>query len=119
MTPTLGTERLGWYIFPFVYDPPKFGGLTKEGFTRILNQNGIPTDDCYPPLHSLDCFKFTKLKKGIDYSHANWGSKKINIENFPVVSDIYSRSIQFPQELLLASKDQLNSVIELIDSLRK
>ena len=119
MTPSLGTETLGWYIFPFIFNPQKFGGITKDDFNKKLNQNGIPTDDTYPPLHSLDCFKFTKLKKGIDYSHANWGSKKSTNEKFPIVSDIYSRSIQFPQELLLASKDQLDSVVEVINSLRK
>jgi dTDP-4-amino-4,6-dideoxygalactose transaminase len=117
--PTLGTTELGWYIFPFIFDAKKFGGITKLEFIKQLNRKGIPTDDNYPPLHSLSCFKELKLKKGIDYSHANWGGKKSNDLYFPIVSNIYSKTIEFPQEMLLASKDQLDSVIEFIRSLNR
>jgi len=118
MKPTTGTESLGWYVYPIVFEPDKFNGLTKTEFYQKLNQNGIPTDDCYPPLHGLDCFKDIDLRKGIDYSNANWGGEKSDDKNFPVVSDIYSRSVEFPQEILLATKEQLDSVVEFIKSLK-
>jgi dTDP-4-amino-4,6-dideoxygalactose transaminase len=119
MKPTPGTTSLGWYVFPIVFEPQKFGGMTKLEFYRKLNRNGIPTDDCYPPLHSLDCFKTPNLKKGIDYSGANWGGEKSNDINFPIVCDIYSKSIEFPQEMLLATKEKLDSVVEFIKSLKE
>lgn len=118
MKPTPGTTSLGWYVFPIVFEPQKFGGISKLEFYKKLNRNGIPTDDCYPPLHSLDCFKRVNLKKGIDYSNANWGNEKSNDSNFPIVSDIYSRSIEFPQEMLLASKEKLDTVVKFIESLK-
>ncbi len=118
MKPTPGTEMLGWYIYPFVFEPEKFGGITKLEFYKKLNRNGIPTDDCYPPLHGLDCFKNIDLRKGIDYSNANWGGEKSNDNNFPIVSDIYSRSIEFPHEMLLASKDKLDFIVDFIKSLK-
>ncbi|MHA1459811.1 MAG: DegT/DnrJ/EryC1/StrS family aminotransferase [Promethearchaeota archaeon] len=118
MIPTTGTTTLGWYVFPILFEPKKFGGLTKSKFYKKLNKSGIPTDDCYPPLHSLDCFKYNNLKKGIDYSYANWGGEKSNNVHFPIVSDVYSRSLEFPQEILLASRDKLNDVIEFIKSLK-
>jgi dTDP-4-amino-4,6-dideoxygalactose transaminase len=117
MKPTPGTEELGYYVYPLVFEPAKFRGITKLEFKKKLNRNGIPTDDCYPPLHGLDCFKNIELRKGIDYSNANWGSEKSNDKNFPIVSDIYSRSIEFPHEMLLASKDKLDFVVEFIKSL--
>jgi hypothetical protein len=58
------------------------------------------------------------LKKGIDYSKANWGGEKSNDRNFPIVSDIYSRSIEFPQEMLLATEDKLDAVVDFIKSLK-
>ena len=119
MKPTPGTTELGWYVFPIVFEPEKFSGLNKVEFYKKLNRNGIPTDDCYPPLHSLDCFKKINLKKGIDYSKANWGGKKSDDKNFPVVSDIYTRSVEFPHEILLASRDKLDGVVEFIKSLKK
>jgi len=119
MKPTPGTTELGWYIYPFVFEPEKFGNLTKLDFYDTLNANGIPTDDCYPPLHGLDCFKNVDLRKGIDYSSANWGHSKSEDKNFPIVSDIYSRSVEFPHEMLLASRDKLNGVAKFIESLKK
>jgi dTDP-4-amino-4,6-dideoxygalactose transaminase len=118
MKQTPGTEECGYYVYPFVFDPSQFNGMTKKEFKRKLNKNGIPTDDCYPPLHRLDCFKNNVLKKGIDYDKANWGGEKSNDINFPVVSEIYSRSIEFPHEILLTSKDKLDSIVEYIKSLK-
>ena len=118
MKPTPGTTELGWYVFPFMFEPEKFSGITKSRFYKKLNRKGIPTDFCYPPLHTLDCFKEVVLKKGIDYSYANWGREKSTDENFPVVSDIYSRSVEFPQELLLTSQDKLDWIVEVVKSLK-
>ena len=119
MKPTPGTTSLGWYVFPIVFESKEFGGITKSEFYKKLNRNGIPTDDCYPPLHSLDCFKTPNLKKGIDYSKANWGGEKSLNRNFPIVSDIYSRSIEFPQEMFLANRENLDNVVAFIKSLKE
>ncbi len=118
MKPTPGTTELGYYVYPIVFEPEKFGGITKSKFYKKLNRNSIPTDDCYPPLHGLNCFINVELRKGIDYSNANWGGEKSNDKNFPIVSDIYSRSIEFPHEILLASKEKLDIVVEFIKSLK-
>jgi dTDP-4-amino-4,6-dideoxygalactose transaminase len=119
MKPTPGTEMLGWYVYPIIFEPEKFNGMTPTDFYSKLMRNRIPFDHCYPPLHSLDCFKNIDLRKGIDYSKANWGGSKSDDKNFPVVSDIFSRSIEFPHEMFLAPKNQLDLVIEFIKSLKK
>jgi len=118
MKPTPGTDELGWYVYPIVFEPEKFGGLSKADFYKKLNDSGIPTDDCYPPLHGLHCFKNVDLKKGIDYSNVNWGGEKSDDKNFPIVTNIYSRSVEFPQEMLLATKEQLDGVVDFIISLK-
>jgi L-glutamine:2-deoxy-scyllo-inosose/3-amino-2,3-dideoxy-scyllo-inosose aminotransferase len=119
MKPTPGTSQLGWYVFPFVFDPSKFGGINKAEFRQKLNENGISNVDNYPPLHTLTCFKDVKLRKGINYSNSNWGGPKSSDAEFPVVSDIYSRSIEFPQELLLATPEQLDFIVDMIKSLKQ
>lgn len=114
---TPGTDESGWYVFPFVFDPAVYGGISAPEFYQKLNAAGIPTDDCYPPLHGLTCFKDVALRKGIDYSRANWGGAKSANENFPVVSDLYARSVELPQELLLADNDALDYVVETVANL--
>ena len=118
MKPTPGTEMLGWYVYPVVYDPDKFGGLTPPSFYGKFIRKKIPFQPCYLPLHDLECFKNVDLRKGIDYSNANWGGQKSEDKNFPVVSDIYNRTIQFPHEILLASKEKLDYTADFIKSLQ-
>ncbi|MFX1502142.1 MAG: DegT/DnrJ/EryC1/StrS family aminotransferase [Promethearchaeota archaeon] len=115
---TPGTEECGYYVYPIIFDPEKFDGITKAKFIKKLNRNGIPTVDNYPPLHTLDCFKNIKLKKGIDYSNANWGGEKSHNRNFPIVTNTYSRSVEFPHEIFLASKDKLDLIVQCIKQLK-
>jgi len=110
-----GTEECGYYVVCVKFDPEKFSGITKADFYKKLNEAGVPTDDCYPPLHSLDCFKDCKGKKGIDYSEANWGGDKSDDANFPVVTDIYKNSFEFPQEIFLVeNQDDLDYIVDVI-----
>ncbi|MHA1847241.1 MAG: DegT/DnrJ/EryC1/StrS family aminotransferase [Promethearchaeota archaeon] len=116
---TNGTEEVGQYVFPFTFDPSDFK-IKKSDFYKKLNENGIPTDDCYPPLHSLACFKNVQGMKGIDYSNANWGGEKSNDENFPVVTNVYNHGVEFPQEMFLVKdKRSLDYVVEVIDQIKK
>jgi dTDP-4-amino-4,6-dideoxygalactose transaminase len=116
---TPGTEECGYYVFPIIFDPEKFGGITKVELIKKLNKIGIPTVDNYPPLHTLECFKNIKLKKKIDYSNANWGGEKSHNRNFPIVSNTYSRSVAFPHEIFLASKDKLDLIVQCIKQLNE
>jgi dTDP-4-amino-4,6-dideoxygalactose transaminase len=119
MKPTPGTEELGYYVYPFLFDPACFNNITKTEFIKKLHNAGIPTDDCYPPLHALTCFKEIKLRKGIDYTQANWGGKKSDDTYFPIVTDVYARSIQLPQYLLLVEEPrQLDSIVEVIQAMQ-
>ena len=106
------------YVFAFMYDTQKFANITKMEFYAYLNRNGIPTDDTYPPLHGLKCFKTLALRKGVDYSHANWGGQKSEDSNFPVTSRVSSRLIELSQELLLADKAMMDFVIQKIRDLQ-
>jgi dTDP-4-amino-4,6-dideoxygalactose transaminase len=111
-------QECGSYVFPFKFDPEKFGEMNVAEFNAHLNSHGIPTDDTYPPLHGLRCFKRGNLRKGIDYSNANWGGDKSNNRNFPVTSNIYTRLIEFPQEILLGDKKLMDYIVQIISELR-
>jgi dTDP-4-amino-4,6-dideoxygalactose transaminase len=118
MEPTEGTEELGYYIYPFLFDPVQFRGIKKHEFEKRLNEAGIPTDDCYPPLHTLECFREVRLRKGIDYSMANWGGSRSSDSDFPVAAFVYSHSVQLPHYVLLAEKDKLDYIARIIEGMR-
>jgi dTDP-4-amino-4,6-dideoxygalactose transaminase len=118
MKPTPGTEEIGYYVFPFLFDPDSFHGMTKEEFTEVLKDRGIETDDPYPPLHSLHCFTHALLRKGIDYSKANWLNRETNHDYFPVATDVFHRTVQLPHFLLLSGKSQLDYIVDVIENMK-
>jgi dTDP-4-amino-4,6-dideoxygalactose transaminase len=118
MKPTAGTDEIGYYVYPFLFDPAAFSGISKEEFRHKLEKAGIPTVDCYPPLHRLICFRKRNLRKGIDYSRANWGGRLSDDSRFPVVADVYSRSIQLPHEVLLADAHHIDYITAVIENLQ-
>ncbi|TFG19826.1 MAG: DegT/DnrJ/EryC1/StrS family aminotransferase [Promethearchaeota archaeon] len=107
------------YVFPFKFNPEKFGEMSVTEFYTYLNSMGIPSDDSYPPLHGLKCFKQMYLRKGIDYSNANWGGIKSNNNNFPVTSLVSSQLVELPQEVLLADKTLMDYIVKVIRELRE
>lgn len=118
MKPTGGTDELGYYFFPFIFNPSCFGGMDKKTFEKKLRERGIPTDDCYPPLHRLSCFRNIVLRKGIDYSAANWGGEKSDDRNFPAASEVYGKSIQLPHYVLLSEREKMDFIADSIKALR-
>jgi dTDP-4-amino-4,6-dideoxygalactose transaminase len=115
-----GVEEVGQYVFPVTFNPSRFKNISREEFCRKLGEHQIPLADCYPPLHTLTCFKEMKGLKGIDYSQANWGGSKSDDRNFPVVSDIYRRSFQFPHQVLLVEdQSKLDYIAEVIEKIKR
>jgi dTDP-4-amino-4,6-dideoxygalactose transaminase len=111
-------DECGYYVYAVHFDGKKFGGWNNKDMYKALADAKIPTDACYPPLHTLDAFKRGKGKKGIDYSDANWGGKKSDLGNFPVVEEIHAQAFELPQELLLSDKEALDYVVQTIKALR-
>lgn len=106
------------YVFPFKFNPEKFGEMNVYSFNSYLNEHGIPTDDTYPPLHGLNCFKEMNLRKGVDYGQANWGGSKSKNVNFPVTSTVSTQLVELPQEVLLADKNLMDFIFQVIRELR-
>ena len=59
-----------------------------------------------------------RLRKGIDYSKANWGDRKSDDKNYPIVTDIYSRTVQLPHYVLLADREKLDYIVNVIKNLK-
>ena len=111
-------QECGNYVFPFKFNPEKFGEMNVNQFYTYLNDHGVPTDDTYPPLHGLKCFKEVNLRKGVDYSNANWGGKKSNNMYFPITTRISLQLVELPQEVLLADTALMDFIASLIKDLR-
>lgn len=106
------------YVYPVYFNPDYFGGIDYHVMYRELEERGIPTDACYPPLHILDLFNNVKLLPNIDYSQANWGREKSQSHNFPVVEKLHRNAFQLDQRVLLSTQDALDYIIVQIKNIQ-
>ncbi|WP_457559241.1 DegT/DnrJ/EryC1/StrS family aminotransferase [Candidatus Harpocratesius sp.] len=107
------------YVTIFYFDPEYFGGIDYKIMYKELSQAGIPTDACYPPLHRLELFQKVKLLPNIDYSNANWGNEKSNLEHFPVVEKIYRNAFQLDHRVLLSNQAALDYIVETLKKIQE
>ncbi len=106
------------YVYIIYLDPAHFHGIAYPEIYKNLREKGIPVDDCYPPLHTIECFTAMRGKPGIDYSGANWGGVKSAPGHFPVVEKIHAHAFQLEQKVLLSGRDALDYVVAEIASLK-
>jgi dTDP-4-amino-4,6-dideoxygalactose transaminase len=114
-----GVEACANYVYAVYYEPDKFGGIEYKQMYKELEEAGIPTDAFYPQLDQLGLFKDVKLRKGIDYSKANWGGEKSGPGKFPVVERISKSFFELPQELLLSDQTALQYVVDTVKAIQK
>ena len=109
-----GVEVCANYVYPVYFDPEFFRGIGYRKMYEELEKAKIPIDACYPPLHSLDLFKNIKLMPNVDYSNANWGGKKSDPENFPIIEKIHANAFELEHCVLLSDKKALDYIVETI-----
>ncbi len=112
-------ESCGQYVYPVYFDPEFFNGMEYKEMYSKLRSAEIPVDDTYPPLHTLDCFKNRNLMPYVDYSNANWGGKKSNAKNFPIVEDVHNHSFQLDQTVFLSDRKALDYIVEVLTEIQK
>jgi dTDP-4-amino-4,6-dideoxygalactose transaminase len=111
-------DECAQYVYPVYFEPEQFGGITYKEMYQELDAAGIPTDACYPPLHTLGLFKDIKMPPGFDVSNANWGGDKSNPGSFPVAERVYQNAFELEQRIFLSGQDALDYVVETIKNIQ-
>lgn len=98
------------YMYMFYYDPAMFGGLPREKFVELLNQEGIPAYIAYSQIHETPIYKEFLAKLGEDYYFANQlqcpVSKKISKE----VIWIHHRVLLGDEDMVLGIADTIREI---------
>lgn len=59
------------YMYMFYYNPVPFGGITRERFVEMLNEQGIPAYIAYTQIHDTPIFKQFVASLGEGYAFPN------------------------------------------------
>lgn len=109
--------RSAFHLFPFRYNKNEFKGLSRTDFLQALRAEGVPCSGGYNPLNTQEFMKdalasknYKKMypKEMLDYT--NWMGQN----QCPQNDRLCTEAVWFTQNLLLGSKEDMNSIANAI-----
>ncbi|SKB30637.1 DegT/DnrJ/EryC1/StrS family aminotransferase [Daejeonella lutea] len=117
-----GVTRAAFHLFPFRYKQEQFQGLSRADFLTALRAEGVPCSSGYAPLNTQEFLKdafasknFKKMypKELLDYT------KYMERNQCPKNDQLCSEAVWFTQNLLLGSREDMDSIVYAIDKIHK
>jgi dTDP-4-amino-4,6-dideoxygalactose transaminase len=114
--------RAAFHLFPFRYKKEHFQGLTRADFLTSLRAEGVPCSSGYAPLNTQEFIKsafesknFKKIypTEMLDYA------KYMERNQCPKNDQLCSEAVWFTQNLLLGSKEDMDSIAYAIEKIHK
>jgi len=95
------------YMYMFYYHPEKFGGISRERFVEMLNEQGIPAFIAYTQIHDTPIFQEFVAKLGDTYTFPNQ-------LNCPVSKKVAEEVIWIHHRALLGDEDTTKGIAQTI-----
>jgi dTDP-4-amino-4,6-dideoxygalactose transaminase len=111
------TQR-GYYFFVIRYDPPAFGGVSRDRFVEALNAEGVPCDIGYElPLYKQPAFQESEVSRWLSESARPWPNYEAL---FLQASERFctSEQITLPHQLLLLDESKLQKIADAISKIK-
>jgi dTDP-4-amino-4,6-dideoxygalactose transaminase len=110
-----GCTNNAWHLYMFRYDPQAFAGLSRDGFLKSLNAEGIPASRGYTPLNKQSFIKATlesrvyrKLFPGKVLDE--WADRN----QCPFNDKLCNEAVWFTQNMLLGPRSDMDQMAEAI-----
>lgn len=110
--------RNGHYAYIFHYDQSAFSGLPINKFIEAFNNEGIPTQASYPPIHEMAVFQSGEYRKRLPPKHAKEEHAFLKAP-FPHTRRGAWETVWLPQPVLLGSQEEMLQVVEAIRKIQR
>ena len=114
--------RAAFHLYPFRYKKESFNGLSKEGFLKALEAEGIPCSGGYTPLNKQPFLGQTFQTKNFQkmYPKEMLDAKKYYANNQCPENDrlCYEEAVWFTQNMLLGDHADMNDIVNAIEKIR-
>jgi dTDP-4-amino-4,6-dideoxygalactose transaminase len=114
--------RAAFHIFPFRYKKEDFNGLSREGFLKALQAEGITCSGGYSPLNKMpyleNTFKtqnFKLMYPGNSLDYKSYMEKN----QCPVDDQVCKEAVWFMQNILLGDKSDMDDIVSAIEKISK
>jgi perosamine synthetase len=114
--------RAAFHIFPFRYKSNYFNGLSREGFLKALQAEGIPCSGGYSPLNKMpyleNTFKSQNFKLMYPGNSLDYKSY-MERNQCPVDDQVCKEAVWFMQNILLGTKSDMDDIAAAIEKIHK
>lgn len=115
--------KAAYHLYPFRYHREAFNGLSRTGFLKALQAEGIPCSGGYSELNKMpfleNAFNSKYFKKFYPSERLNY-LRYAEENNCPLNEKLCNEeAIWIPQNVLLGSRTDMNKVAEAIEKIQK
>jgi perosamine synthetase len=115
-----GTTRAAYHLFMFRYSQDAFQGLPRDLFLKALSAEGVPCSPGYRPLNSQPSVRAALQSRGYRRIYPAKLLEEWNERNACPRNDaLCEEAVWFLQNLLLASKSDMDQVADAIRKIQK
>ncbi|MCE5345153.1 MAG: DegT/DnrJ/EryC1/StrS family aminotransferase [Bacteroidales bacterium] len=114
--------RASFHLFPFRYKKEEFKGLTRAGFIKALQAEGIPASSGYTPLNKMAFLENVLKTKNYQlmYPPEMLDYKKYMENNqCPLNDQLCDEAVWFGQNMLLSEKSDMDDIATAIERIYK
>ena len=109
--------RNGQYAYIFHVDKNEFAGISTDRFIEAMNEEGIPNQASYPPLHELPMFRNDEYRKCLSGAQAKEDHAFLK-DSFPNTERAAWETVWIPQPALLGDDEDMHEIIAAIGKIQ-
>ena len=109
-------SRAVWHLFPMRYDPRQFNGLPRDAFLRALRAEGVPCSGGYREQYNDGLLDEAINSQGYQrlFSAKRLKDYRDSLQELTGNRQVCSTTVALSQRLLLASRSDMDHIIEAI-----
>jgi dTDP-4-amino-4,6-dideoxygalactose transaminase len=112
-------SRGAWHLYPIRYDARQFDGLSRDGFLRALAAEGVPCSGVYKEQYFDGLLDETIASRGYQrlFSAQRLKAYRDSFHDLKGNREACATTVAFTQNLLLASRADLDHIVQAIAKL--
>ena len=110
--------RNGQYAYIFHVDKNQFAGISTDRFIKAMNEEGIPNQASYPPLHELHMFRNGEYRKCLSDGQAKEDHVFLK-QSFPNTHRAAWETVWIPQPALLGDDEDIEEIVSAIRKIQR
>ena len=114
-----GCTNNAWHLYMFRYDPQAFAGLSRDGFIKAMNAEGIASSRGYTPLNKQPFIAQTIQSRPYQKLYPAKALKEWLDRNQCTANDrLCAEAVWFTQNMLLGPRSDMDQIVEAVTKIQ-